>query len=505
MANSAPILSGTSARDSNGRVWSWTWDGFDGVDFTSPAQVNLSNVTALAGNTVLRNDGTVWTWRQCCCDNHAVTGLTQVPGLNSVTAIANSTALRNDGTVWTWSWDSLDGLNWALSTPARVPGLDNVTAIAFGTELTALRSDGTVWRWEEDWGDRPATLEQISTFTNVTAITDGALLRSDGTVWAWGTDWYSEFIGPRPVSNLSNVIAIAHGTALRADGTVWQFRWDKLSAYPQAEAFQISNVSNVTAIGSEGWLISVLGPSGYVWVGNPVLMGPAFSYYCEYCCGYEHFPARTELERLSGPGGVGFLNLGTAVQQPPTSPFVDVNPNAWYAEGIDFVFENNIMQGTSATTFAPANNFNREMVVATLFRMYHGRIANVSDSRQSPFTDVPSGEWFAPYVSWGHRAGLVQGTSATRFGTGNPVSRQDFAVFMHRFANYVGDNTGISGGFTLTFPDVGGIDTWAQEPLRWAVYNGLITGTGQLLEPVGTANRAQAATILMRYAQTVAN
>jgi len=186
---------------------------------------------------------------------------------------------------------------------------------------------------------------------------------------------------------------------------------------------------------------------------------------------------------------------------PPNHPFTDVPAGEWFTPGIEFVYNEGIMREITPTAFAPTANFNREMVIATLFRMYHGRTANASDSRQSPFADVPTGEWFAPYVSWGYRTGLVQGTGATTFGTGNPVARQDFAVFMYRYANHIGADTGVPGSFALTFPDAGNVNAWAVEPLRWAVYNGLITGTGQFLEPIGTANRAQAATILMRYVQ----
>jgi len=120
-------------------------------------------------------------------------------------------------------------------------------------------------------------------------------------------------------------------------------------------------------------------------------------------------------------------------------------------------------------------------------------------TKQTPFTDVPAGSWFAPYVSWAVSNGLASGTSPTTFGAGNPVSRQDFAVLMHRFATHLGVDTGVPSGFALSFPDAGSVGSWAQEPLRWAVHVGLITGTGQMLAPAGTADRAQSATILWRF------
>jgi len=196
---------------------------------------------------------------------------------------------------------------------------------------------------------------------------------------------------------------------------------------------------------------------------------------------------------------------GTSTPRPPEHhrQFTDVRLNAWYHDAVDFVFANGIMTGTSATTFAPGNNFNREMLVATLFRMYHGRNANSSDSRTNQFADVASNSWFAPYVTWASANGIVQGTSSTTFGAGNAISRQDFAVLMYRFANFADVSTEVPTSFTLDFPDVNRVGSWAQDALAWAVYSGLITGTGGQLVPMGIASRAQAATILMRYIQDV--
>jgi len=495
--STVPRVAGSSAMDSNGVVWTWERD-FLSWEMLPPVQVvSLSNVTELASRTALRNDGTVWYWRQCCCDNYAVTGPTQVSNLSNITAIANGVALRNDGTVWVWNVQN------ESAVAVQVQNLSGVTAIA---EDTALRSDGTVWTWNF-WGQN-TTATQISNLTNVTAITEQAVLRSDGTVWAWGTDWNDNPVAPRQVSNLSNITAISFGTALRADGTVWQFRMSKLMSYPETEAMQV-NVSNITAIGTGGGGSSAtaLRNDGYVWDWNPVFM-----WY------YDGESGNGLLERVIGQNGVGFLNLNAQTTQPeppdspqppttpqlPITPFVDVNSNAWYAEGVLFVFENNIMQGISPTRFAPANNFSREQVVATLFRMNNGRIANASDPTTTPFNDVSSEAWYSPYIAWAHSRGIVTGTSSTTFGTGNAVSRQDFAVMMYRFANFQAlKDTQVPEDFTLNFPDANIVGSWAEDGLKWAVHNGLITGTGQLLNPAGTASRGQAATILMRYVQTV--
>jgi len=181
--------------------------------------------------------------------------------------------------------------------------------------------------------------------------------------------------------------------------------------------------------------------------------------------------------------------------------FTDVPLHAWFHDAVEFVHDQGIMSGTSPTIFAPNANFSREMVIATLFRMYHGRLANSTDARDIPFADVDADRWYAPYITWGYSESIVTGTSPDTFGIGNAVSRQDFAVLLYRFANVTDAGTDVPEDFALDFPDASAIGSWAEEALTWAVYAGLITGTGQGLEPTGIATRAQAATILMRYVQ----
>jgi len=201
----------------------------------------------------------------------------------------------------------------------------------------------------------------------------------------------------------------------------------------------------------------------------------------------------------------------TWVWQPRTDapaplPFTDVPTTIWFHDAVAFVYNEGIMRGASATTFDPMADFNREQVVATLFRMYHGRPANASDPAATPFADVDPEQWYAPYIAWAFGAGIVTGQTATTFGTGDPVTRQDFAVLVHRFANFTGADTSVPGGFTPQFPDADTTGSWAEDALAWAVYTGLISGTDRNeLLPWGSAIRAEAATILMRYVQTVAD
>jgi len=270
-------------------------------------------------------------------------------------------------------------------------------------------------------------------------------------------------------------------------GTATEFRFEVI--FPSGLVFSSFHGPNI--------LRPVVGnPSARVITSQDIINSPFFN------PGYNHFQINVNWEAVPGT-----YTPQPPRPQPPLSgtPFTDVRENAWYANSVRFVYQRGIMSGINPTTFAPNTNFSREMVLATQFRMANGRPANASDPRNTPFTDVGTGRWYAPYVAWAFNNGLTTGTSPTTFGTGQAVSRQDFALFMYRFAQSQGIDTNVPGNFNLNFPDANRVGSWAQDALRWAVYEGLITGVttggGQTLEPGGTATRAQSATILMRYVQ----
>jgi len=181
-------------------------------------------------------------------------------------------------------------------------------------------------------------------------------------------------------------------------------------------------------------------------------------------------------------------------------------PDAWAAVFISEVYREGIMRGTSPTTFSPSDGFSREMVVTTLFRMYHDRIANASDSRATPFEDVSVDAWSAPYISWAFREGIVTGVSPTRFGRGTPISFQDFAVMLYRFANF--------SGVGASAPDYADLDSipygyrtgsWARDAFTWAMWRGIMSSEliVDRLDPTANVSRAQSAGILFHYLEYV--
>jgi len=183
-------------------------------------------------------------------------------------------------------------------------------------------------------------------------------------------------------------------------------------------------------------------------------------------------------------------------------PFTDVSGlPVSYQEAIQFVWQNDVMTGVSATRFDPQGNFTRAQVAAVLFRIHTGRQANNNDSRNNNFNDVQSNQWHAAYVTWANRSGIVLGTSPTTFNPEGRITRQELTTMLLRFANFAGYPTSVSGNFNLNqFSDRNQIASWALESLRWAVYNGIKTSVGaNTLAPGAPMTRAENALTLWRF------
>jgi len=493
-----PVITNTSALDRGGTAWVWRQD-FDNFDnpWLPPVQVpNLDNAVSLIDNAVLKADGTVWTWHwDWAGDNRIITTPTRISNLDNITAIAQGTALKEDGTVWVWDPTVREDGDLAV----QIPNLTDITAIASAsyTGGTALGDDGTVWAWSWAWDSSGAITApdpvQIQNLNNVRAITQGAVLRNNGTVWAWCVDPRepNTFV-PRQVSNLSNVTAIDFGTALLNDGTVWQFRTGKMLGCPHTTAVQIPNVSNISMIGNS----TALRHDDYVWFWNPVAI------FHEDDTSFDLFDP-TPVRLVRGLGGIWFLNLSGAVT--PLS-FTDVTPANWFYPYTRHVVDNNIMQGTSPTTFAPSTNFSRAQVVATLYRMVHGGTAREMPyaNNRPIFNDVEVNAWYSHYVAWAFDNGVVTGISETNFAPNNHVTREQFATMLHRFATFREYDDDVNTGTQWNnFADIYQVSSWATDALTWANYNGLITGrTYTTIVPSGTAMRSEASAILTRFMQT---
>ena len=180
----------------------------------------------------------------------------------------------------------------------------------------------------------------------------------------------------------------------------------------------------------------------------------------------------------------------------PMAPFTDADRNAWYHDGVHYCVEHGLMMGTSQTTFAPDIVTTRGMIVTILWRLEGSPIVGASLN----YDDVKAEDWYGEAVRWADSVGVVTGYGNGKFGPNDTITREQMAAMLWRYAG----SPRVDGSLS-SFTDGAQTSSWAQPAMIWAVEEGLITGVGNdRLEPRGQATRAQAATILMRFAQNMA-
>lgn len=181
-------------------------------------------------------------------------------------------------------------------------------------------------------------------------------------------------------------------------------------------------------------------------------------------------------------------------------PFDDVSDSAWYADAVQYVYENGIMNGVTATEFGPNMTTNRAMIVTMLYRLEGEPAAETAG-----FTDVATGVYYADAVAWAQANNIVNGITETTFAPSNNISREQLATILYRYAQYKGYDVSVGGMSLNEYTDASQISAYATTAMQWANENGLITGvTSTTLEPQGSATRAQVATILMRFVESIA-
>ena len=173
--------------------------------------------------------------------------------------------------------------------------------------------------------------------------------------------------------------------------------------------------------------------------------------------------------------------------------FSDVAADAWYADAVTYVRDNGLMSGTSDTTFTPGGTMTRGMLVTTLYRMA-GSPSLENEDLGYPFADVPGDAWYADGVYWARLAGVVGGYSEDQFGPDDPVTREQIAAILWRYAGSPAAESGTD------FADEGSISAYATQAVDWARANGIVNGVeDNRFLPQSSATRAQVATILRNY------
>ena len=183
-------------------------------------------------------------------------------------------------------------------------------------------------------------------------------------------------------------------------------------------------------------------------------------------------------------------NPGTDV-----NPFTDISEKDWFYGDVMFVYENGLMLGTSKTLFSPHGTVMRGMMATILWRMEGSPVPKGKNS----FTDVEAGKWYADAITWTAENGIFAGYGKDKFGPDDPITREQLAAIFYRYADYKGYDLTVKGDLDK-FKDADKITDYAKTAMQWAVGSGLVKGkSGNLLDPQGTATRAEIAAMLHRF------
>ena len=179
-------------------------------------------------------------------------------------------------------------------------------------------------------------------------------------------------------------------------------------------------------------------------------------------------------------------------------PFTDVADTAWYADAVQYVYENGLMTGVSESEFGPDGTATRGQIVTILWRLAGSPVVNYA----MRYADMDEGAWYGEAVRWAASTGVVTGYSESSFGPNDAITREQLAAILYRYVKTQGQGFTGMWYFPLRYDDAASISSWADEAMHWCVMKGLLNGTSETaLSPQLTATRAQLATILQRFCE----
>ena len=182
----------------------------------------------------------------------------------------------------------------------------------------------------------------------------------------------------------------------------------------------------------------------------------------------------------------------------PSRHLTDVDTNAWYHQSVDYVVENDLLLGTSSTTFSPNLTTTRGMLVTILYRLED----EPAISSACPFDDVKAGSYYEDAITWAAANNIVAGDGAGKVSPDDAITREQMVAILYRYAQSKGYDTSASADISV-FSDAAQISNWALDAIKWACGEELIQGNNAQLMPQGNAIRCQVAAILMRFCELI--
>lgn len=197
--------------------------------------------------------------------------------------------------------------------------------------------------------------------------------------------------------------------------------------------------------------------------------------------------------------GYGIINLQTLAT---ALKYDDLLGHWGYSYAIEAT-DLGLFEGTAYRTFDPDIPMTRAMFATALGRLYEKTTNTTIPDSYPSYADTSGddGSWYYKYVAWGTENGILEGYGDNLFGPHDPLTREQAAAIMYRYATvFLGDSTPIDTSVLSSYSDSQSISNWAVTPLAWSVTNNIIIGMDPTtLSPQGSALRIQSATIIVRY------
>ena len=193
-----------------------------------------------------------------------------------------------------------------------------------------------------------------------------------------------------------------------------------------------------------------------------------------------------------------FQNIAMQPENCPSLDFDDLDTSLWYHEYVDYVIDKGLMGGTGSYRFSPLGTLTRAEAVTVLWRI-EGEPKVDYDMN---FTDVAEGKWYTEMIRWAASEEIMGGLGNGTFGPNSPITREQLAAILYRYAGYKGYDVTEKGSLS-SFTDAAKISGWAQEAMRWACVS-LMQGSGGAINPLGNTTRCEFSAMIMRFMEHVA-
>lgn len=292
---------------------------------------------------------------------------------------------------------------------------------------------------------------------------------------------YDVYVGNPDGQRVQN-ITYADGTPVKDDDTIYACLSSyRLSATKDSDAYGWFASTGITSNSEEAlWDATISERFNNVGGSVPLIIG-------------EYIKEMTAEGKDITPGRE--TKWTVQVEEDPCEQYTDLDANAWYAESVHFALVNGLFVGFGDGTFRPEAALSRAMVATVLYR----QAGSPAVTGTSTFPDLKD-DWYADAVAWAQEAKVVIGDDKGLFRPDDDVTREEMVTMLYRFAASQNMDTTTTGDLS-SFTDASSVQSYATEPMTWAVGNGIILGMGNNeLAPRESATRAQFAAITARLA-----